>query len=514
MRLFTKFMLCMVIVVIASVTIVSWFSIRRQTNALSSKLISGKQQLAVQIANATENGFRTLSWLFMERMLKDAGEEEDIVFCWLVKPDNFIYLADKRQDYGLEIDPEIANAKKTILDYVLPSTGEKGIVVIEPAELAGEIWKVVLGVSVKDIEETNRDVVRHNVYIALVTIASSALIVFILSRGLTNPIAKLANAAERIAGGDMEFSAVEFDSRDEVGALAESFNKMTKSLGIAQGNLREYSQNLEEEIAEREKAEAALQNRLEVEERMTGELKKEVDERKRTEEELARSNAELRSFAYVASHDLQEPLRMVGGYLQLLERRYKDKIDDDASDFIAFAVDGANRMQRLINDLLEYSRVSTRGKDLEPTDLESVLEQNLANLQMAIEESSAMVTHDPLSIVMADNTQMIQLLQNLIGNAIKFRNEESPHVHISVEQKGSEWIFSVRDNGIGIDPEYADRIFVIFQRLHGVGEYAGTGIGLAVCKRIVERHGGRIWMESQPGDGSTFYFTIPVTGEQ
>jgi len=264
---------------------------------------------------------------------------------------------------------------------------------------------------------------------------------------------------------------------------------------------------------ERKRAEEELQLRLKVEERITKELKSEVDERKRTEEELARSNAELQSFAYVASHDLQEPLRMVASYLQLLERRYKGKLDDDADDFINFAVDGATRMQRLINDLLTYSRVSTRGKEFERTDCEMVFEHILSNLEIAIEESGAVVTHDPLPTVMADYIQICQLLQNFISNAIKFQNEKPPRVHISAEQKKGEWVFSIRDNGIGIDPEYAERIFIIFQRLHDREEYPGTGIGLAVCKRIVERHGGSIWLESQPGDGATFYFSIPMIGD-
>jgi PAS domain S-box-containing protein len=244
---------------------------------------------------------------------------------------------------------------------------------------------------------------------------------------------------------------------------------------------------------------------------------RDITERKRAEEklkqtltELERSNAELQQFAYVASHDLQEPLRMVASYTQLLARRYKGKLDADADDFIAFAVDGANRMQKLINDLLAYSRVGTRGKELEPTDSEVVLDQVLANLQVAVAESSAVVTHDALPTVLADETQLGQLLQNLIGNALKFRNTQPPQVHISATRKGDEWLFSIRDNGIGLEPQYAERIFVIFQRLHGKAEYPGTGIGLAICKRIVERHGGRIWVESQPGRGTTFYFTLPI----
>ena len=188
----------------------------------------------------------------------------------------------------------------------------------------------------------------------------------------------------------------------------------------------------------------------------------------------------------------------------------KGRLDANADEFIAYAVDGANRMQRLINDLLAYSRVGTRGKEFEPTDCTAVFDQALANLKVAIEESGAVVTRDPLPTVMADKLQIGQLFQNLIGNAIKYHGDEPPRVHVSAEQKGNEWVFSVRDNGIGIDPQYAERIFVIFQRLHTREEYPGTGIGLAICKKIVERHGGRIWVESQLGSGATFYFTIPM----
>jgi PAS domain S-box-containing protein len=235
---------------------------------------------------------------------------------------------------------------------------------------------------------------------------------------------------------------------------------------------------------------------------------------KKTLKDLARSNKELEQFAYVASHDLQEPLRMVSSYTQLLERRYKDKLDTDANEFIAYAVDGANRMQRLIQDLLVYSRVSSKGKPLTPTDCNAVLGTVRINLSVAIEENNARVTHDELPIVTADDTQLVQVFQNLIGNAIKFHSEEPPRIHVSAEKNKKEWIFSVRDNGKGIDPQYHERIFVIFQRLQGKGEYPGTGIGLAICKRIIERHGGRIWVESEPGEGSTFYFTLPARSHE
>jgi signal transduction histidine kinase len=228
---------------------------------------------------------------------------------------------------------------------------------------------------------------------------------------------------------------------------------------------------------------------------------------------LERSNAELERFAYVASHDLQEPLRMVTSYLQLLERRYKDKLDGDALEFINYAVDGSNRMKTLISDLLAYSRVGTRGKEFTLIDCEDVLGRVLNTLQVSIEENKAKVTHDPLPKVMADDAQLESLFQNLIGNAIKFHSQKQPRIHVGVKKDEKNWVFSVSDNGIGIDPQFFERLFIIFQRLHNREDYPGTGIGLAISKRIVERHGGRIWIESQPKKGSTFFFTLPILGE-
>ena len=225
--------------------------------------------------------------------------------------------------------------------------------------------------------------------------------------------------------------------------------------------------------------------------------------------ELTRSNEELQQFAYVASHDLQEPLRMVSSYTQLLERRYADKLEGDATEFMHFIVDGAARMKQLIEDLLEYSRVGTRGREFESTDSAAALAKALQNLRAAAQESGAKVTHGELPRVVADPGQLVQLFQNLLGNAMKFRKpEEPPRIHVEGEARDDVWVFTVKDNGIGLDTQYADRIFMMFQRLHAKGEYPGTGIGLAICKKIVDRHGGRIWVDSEPGKGCTIGFTI------
>src|SRR3989454_283348 len=257
------------------------------------------------------------------------------------------------------------------------------------------------------------------------------------------------------------------------------------------------------------------------EKRLRDERQRAIDDLAKKVEELSRSNRELEQFAYVASHDLQEPLRMIASYTQLLARRYRHQLDKDANEFISYAVEGATRMQVLINDLLAYSRVGTRGKPFSPTDCNEVLARALDNLKFAIQDAKATVTASKLPTVVGDGTQLTQLFQNLVSNAVKFRGTAQPDVHVDAQLKPAavgvaqadtpqlEWVFSVRDNGIGIEPQYFERIFVIFQRLHTREQYPGTGIGLAICKKITERHGGRIWVESIPGQGATFLFTVP-----
>jgi PAS domain S-box-containing protein len=288
-----------------------------------------------------------------------------------------------------------------------------------------------------------------------------------------------------------------------------------------------YLLGISEDITERKLAQEALQKAREQLERRVEErtaqlraanaiLKEEISERKRAAhelrekaEELARSNRELEHFAYVASHDLQEPLRMVASYMQLLERRYKGRLDQDADDFIKFAVDGASRMKELINDLLEYSRVGTRGGEFIVVDCNEVFDRVVRSIQLSIERAGAEVTRDHLPTIVADDQQLSQLFQNLLSNSVKFHGPTKPVVRVGATDRGAEWEFQVKDNGIGIEPQFSDRIFEIFQRLHTRDEYEGTGIGLAICRRVVERHGGRIWVESVPGQGAKFSFTIP-----
>lgn len=241
---------------------------------------------------------------------------------------------------------------------------------------------------------------------------------------------------------------------------------------------------------------------------------KAMEKLKRTTIDLERSNTELQQFAYVASHDLTEPLRMVVSYLELLNSRAQKKLGEEEREFIGYASDGAQRMQHLIQDLLAYARVDTRGRPLEPTDCERVLASALANLKVAIAESDTTVEHDPLPMVEGDAVQLTQVFQNLIGNAIKFHGKQTPRIHVGARRLNGEWVFHVKDNGIGIDPKNFERIFVLFQRLHTRQEYPGTGMGLAICKKIIERHGGRIWVESAQGAGTTFFFTIPAKNEK
>jgi PAS domain S-box-containing protein len=305
---------------------------------------------------------------------------------------------------------------------------------------------------------------------------------------VSHPDDKDLTDRERARVHEGELDAVRFEKRYLRKDGAPVWVELAVALARDPHGHPQYEIAMFDDITERKNAEAAL---------------------KEAHEELKRSNSELEQFAYVASHDLQEPLRMVSSYTQLVMKRYGERLDGDAREFMNYVVDGAARMKQLIEDLLAYSRVGTKGKEFKATPVESALRRALTNLRAAIEESGAEVTHDPLPTVSADEVQLAQLFQNLVGNALKFRGPEKTKIRIEAREHPAEWEFAVKDNGIGIEKQYFERIFMLFQRLHTKGDYPGTGIGLAICKKVVERHGGRIWVESEPGKGSSFNFTLP-----
>ena len=337
-----------------------------------------------------------------------------------------------------------------------------------------------------DTREAFADVtnLRNLVWMILaIVIVLSAVMAFSMAQSISRPIKQLSEGAAKIGSGNLDLKLA-IDQKDEIGRLSRSFEKMTRDLKSITASRDE----LNKEIDIRKKAETAL-------------LK--------TAEDLARSNKDLEQFAYVASHDLQEPLRAVAGFMGLLKKQFGDAMNETAKEYMDFAVEGAERMQRLIDDLLAYSRVGTKGRKFAMFPMKESFNDAIKNLKIAIDEANASVACGDMPEIYGDASQMTQLLQNLVGNAIKFHGPKKPEITVTALRKDEHWQISVADNGIGIEPQYFERIFLIFQRLHGRTQYKGTGIGLAVCKRIVERHGGKIWVESKPNEGTVFYFTIP-----
>ena len=330
------------------------------------------------------------------------------------------------------------------------------------------------------IKKMQKAIFGIGILMAILSFAAS----WAVSGALLSPLNRLVSAVAKMDAEHLVFSE-KFSGKNEIAKLAETFSDLTD--------------RLQRTLVSRDILQQEVEMRRDAEEQLRS-----------TMTQLTRSNQELEQFAYVASHDLQEPLRMVSSYVQLLSERYKDQLDDTARKFINYAVDGAVRMQALIQDLLSFSRVTTKGLAFEEVDCNQLLQRALGNLQIAIDTSGAEITRDPLPKVYGDAGQITQVFQNLIGNALKFRGTMPPKIHVSAKQLDDTWQISVQDNGIGIDPKYADKIFVIFQRLHTREEYPGTGIGLALCKRIVERHGGEIGFQSEVAKGTKFYFTFPV----
>jgi len=338
------------------------------------------------------------------------------------------------------------------------------------------------------IQSTIANAERLTLILVIAAIILAIVLGLLVSSSISRPIARLRSAALEFGKGNLG-ARTAVSSSDEIGQLARSFNDMA-------GALQHSRTQLEEKVNETEEAKRSLES--------------EIVEREEVTAQLIRSNQDLEQFANIASHDLQEPLRMVSSYTQLLARRYKDKLDSEANEFIGYVVDGAKRMQSQINDLLAYSQINTQGNSFEATNCSDIFETALTNLSGIIEEKGATVTRESLPTLPADASQLVSVFQNLIGNGIKYHGDEPPRINVSAVRSKNKWLFSFMDNGIGIKSEFGERIFEIFQRLHSKTKYAGTGIGLAICKNVIERHGGRIWVESEPGKGSIFYFTIPA----
>ena len=325
--------------------------------------------------------------------------------------------------------------------------------------------------------------IKISAIVLLIGLLVSFIISTFLQRSISSPILKLVSSMRKVSANQDFSLRAEAEGVDEIQELSSVFNDMLEQIQKRDQSLIEARDELEVRVEERTK---------------------ELQEKTK---ELEMSNQELEQFAYVASHDLQEPLRMIGSFSQLIMRRNKEKFDDETKEFFEYIIDGVSRMQNLISDLLSFSRVGTQKMEVKNTDLALVVAKCINNLRHTIEENNVQISTENLPVLAVDETKIMQLFQNLISNAIKFRNDHSPTIHIYSQERENDWVFAVKDNGIGIDKEYSDKIFMIFQRLHK-NTYPGTGIGLAICKKIAELHGGNIWFESEPGIGSTFFFTL------
>ncbi len=422
---------------------------------------------------------------------------DEIVFTTSTSPSHDLTRGDHAKFWEVHSDPAafdlVFGEERVDYSSFRNEWGYGRMALVPRRDAKGRKYCLGASISVNDVMLTLQRHLRNSLALSGTVLIIGVLFVIFVSTRLSRPLEELTDAAGSIAGGNLN-RTVDIGGSSELLSLSESIERMTDSI-------REKITALEGEIRERIKAERELKDYRDRLEDIV---------RERTAD-LERSNKELEQFAYMASHDLKEPLRTVGSFVQILERKYKGKLDDEADKYISYAVDGVFRMQRLINDLLDYSRISTRAGDFGPVDCGKAVECALQDLTKAIEETSAQVSYDELPDVWGDQSQLCDLFQNLTANAIKFCDEAIPKINISAEKENEMWIFAVSDNGIGIEPEHADRIFSLFERLHKDKYQSGTGIGLAVCKRIVDRHGGEIWVESEPGRGSTFYFTIPGT---
>lgn len=514
-----------VFLVISLLTI--WVITRIARSTLESALQDRAKSLAANLAYNSQLGILAGQRDLLQNLIEGVLQQNDVLYVEVVGADGGVLARSEKSGFsgviedarveagrgplgGTDVVRRLASPKYRVGLYeitapVLTADQEElspEEITLFPSRSVGppvatstdgrRIGGVRLAVSTARISKTVADFVAAGSVMSAAAILAIVIMVGVtILRVVIIPVRQLSQSMQRVAEGELS-TQIEIRTEDEIGQLARSFNAMALSL-------KEARTDLEQKVADRTRDLA-----MEVEVRRSAE-----EQLSRQAAELSRSNVELQQFAYVASHDLQEPLRMVASYLELLARRYRGKLDAEADEFINYAVDGATRMKALIGDLLMYSRVGREELHPEPVNMEEVLARTLVNLKMIIEETGAEITHSALPILGGDRSQLVQLFQNLIANALKFRSDATPQIHINaIETDAADWLFSVRDNGIGMEMQYADRIFIIFQRLHSRAEFPGTGIGLAVCKKIVERHGGRIWVESEPGVGTTFFFTL------
>jgi signal transduction histidine kinase len=510
------------LVLVFGVTLIatSLLTLWRTQSNLTAEYTSKGTAIAESIAGSSVETllFRDVSTI--QSTIDQSLEIEGVAYIVVVDPQGQVLAHTFVPTVPEEVRKLESGTLNTIIQEVQINGRGKFLNVSTPI-LAGKVGHVHVGMDQGRIQSAIWRAVRNQVLMLLLIFSTSLVAAYFLMNRIVGPLRRLTTYANRLAAGARHppTEAPKGDSgitpitarSDEVGQLAKAFQDMVLELSAREEQLRKAHAELESRVRERTSELEQTNTRLTQEVAIRQETEEDLRE---TAEDLARSNAELQQFAYVASHDLQEPLRIVISYLDLLVERYRDKLDAKADRWINFTVEAATRMKQLINDLLEFSRVTRREKPFVPSECAQVFDMAMANLRQVIKETGARVSRGALPVVLGDATQLTQVLQNLIGNAIKYHGTSPPEIHVEAVRQGGVWQFAVRDNGIGIDPQFHERIFVIFQRLHTRTEYPGTGIGLALCKRIVERHGGRIWVESQPGQGATFFFTIPAQHEQ
>jgi signal transduction histidine kinase len=507
-----KVFMAFALVFAATMAVEAVSSAWRISQNLSAQYTSKGTAIATGIATSSVEIilFRDLSTV--QALIDQYLEIEGVAYVMVVEPQGEVLAHTFTPEVPDEVRGLERSSQTVTQDLHIAGLGD--FLNVKSPILAGKIGYVNVGMDRKHIQSAVWEACLRQIALLLVMFLLGLFLMRWLMYQIVDPLNHLTRHAKLLAAGSPGSAAssdvwIAASRTDEVGQLARALRHMVDELSQREEELRKAHDELEvrvqERTAELQQVNARLQE--EVRQRTRSE-----ERQKRLAEELLRSNNDLEQFAYIASHDLQEPLRMMSSYVDLLADRYRGQIDEKADRWIGFVVDASARMKQLINDLLEYSRVGRRGKPFEPADCGALCATAITNLGHAIRESGARIICGPLPKVAADATQLTQVFQNLIGNALKYHGPSPPEVHIAADRQPGQWVFLVRDNGIGIAPEHAERIFELFRRLHSRQEYPGTGIGLTLCKRIIERHGGRIWVESRPGEGATFFFTLPDRG--